>query len=195
MTPREALAELVGLLGGAWAEPRVATLRATIEDALAALDVDDEPSDMPPVVALRDEDVRVELLRPVDAGGQHTRPTHVPTGTSVTCESERSQHANRTRALEMLRERLAPPVVRSACDGCLHGWPVVPCAVTGAPVHRGPDFSTDCRQPEPTDEEVERVARWLWHYPSGAVDPGDHYGMLARAAIAAGLDPGRVPDR
>lgn len=34
--------------------------------------------------------------------------THKPTGTVVTCDTERSQHANRDRALEMLRAKLRP---------------------------------------------------------------------------------------
>lgn len=33
------------------------------------------------------------------------------------------------------------------CVGCLKGWPVRECAVTGRPVHRGPDHSVDCAAP------------------------------------------------
>ena len=56
---------------------------------------------------LRDEDLKVELLRR-PPGGQHVgtesgvRVTHLPTGLIAECRTERSQHRNRSIAIEMI---------------------------------------------------------------------------------------------
>jgi len=64
-------------------------------------------------IEIKDEDVRVDTYRSSGAGGQHVnktdsaiRLTHIPTGIVITCQNQRSQHANRDFAFKMLRAAL-----------------------------------------------------------------------------------------